>query len=158
MAKYSVNNTLAGTQQNLASTYKSLTSVSATSGSLRRGKIYDVTVGIDGAPNATDCSIDWDMSQITALGTATAATPVALDQADVAALTTGNVNATVEPTVTSASSAWTIGANQRATYRWAAVPGSEIVWPATTAHGYTLRGKSATYGSTAVGQILFDEQ
>jgi hypothetical protein len=87
MALYSTNNRLAGSQQNLSSSYKTIIAMTAATGAatLKRGWIYEAEVGADGAPNATDCAIVWDWSRQTAAGTSTAATPNPLDAADAAA-------------------------------------------------------------------------
>lgn len=158
MAKYGANNLLGGSQQNLSSSYKTLISLTAQTTGLRRAFISEWDIGLDGAPNSTDCAIDWDLSAITALGTGTAVTPNPNDQADAAATTVATVNDTAEPTYTSASSRWAIGANQRASYRWIAQNADDrIVVPAINVNGYGLRAKSATYASTAVAHMFFAE-
>jgi hypothetical protein len=156
MANFSVSNTLAGTEQNLTSSYKSLAGIASSSVTqARRGQIYDVMVGTDGTP--ADNALVYDISRQTVAGTGTSATPTLLNPADAAYLGVSLVNYTVEPTVTAASSVWSIAVNQRASYRWVAAPGSELVYPATTANGFVLRAKSAGYTSTAVGTLLFTE-
>lgn len=156
MGNYAVTNSNAGTQQNLSSSYKSLLGINASSGTaLRRIKLYDVLVGTDGTP--ADNALDWDISRMTAAGTGTSTTPTLLDPADAAALTVGTANYTAEPTVTASSSLWFVGVNQRASYRWVAAPGSELVAPATNLAGFVLRAKSAGYTSTATGSMMFIE-
>jgi hypothetical protein len=159
MALYAVNNTMGGTQQNLSSTFKTILTVKAATATLRRAFIYEFGVGADGLPNATDCAIVWDLSAQTADGTATAVTPVAMDQADTAAGSVAVANATAEGTITANSARWTLAANQRASYRWVVNPcgPGEIVIPATNLAGFSLRAKSSTYASTTVGNILFRE-
>lgn len=160
MALYSVNNTLAGTQQAMTTTFKTQTMINAITASLRRAFIFELDIGADGLPNATDCAIVWDLSAtVTAVGTATALTPLALDQADAASGTAGNGNHTAEPTMTATSSRWALAANQRGTYRWVVSPGGpgEIVVPATNLVGFALRAKSTTYASTGVATIMFRE-
>lgn len=156
MAKYSTSNTLTGTQQNLSSSFKSLTSVVSSSATVRRQKVFDILVGTDGTP--ADQTITYDLSRQTSTGTGTAATPTALDPADAAALTNSWVNFTAEPTITATSSVFSIAVNQRASYRWVAAPGSELISPATSLNGFALRAKSPGYTSTAVGTLLFEEQ
>ena len=159
MANYGVSNLQAGTQQNLSSSYKTLASLHAVTATLKRAFIYEFDIGIDGAPNSTDCSIDWDVSRTSAAGTATSATPNPLDPADAASGIVGNVNHTVEPTVTAASTLWSLGANQRASYRWIARDDRSALWiPATNVAGLALRAKSATYASTAVAQLHHQDQ
>ena len=159
MAKYSTSNLLGGSQPNLSSSYKTVTAVwSSSTTSARRGLVYDLEVGIDGAPNSTDCSLDWDVSRITADGTATTVTPNPLNPADGAMLGVSKVNFTAEGTITANSSVWSIGMNQRGSFRWVCKDGGELVYPATTLNGFALRAKSATYASTVVATLYVDEQ
>lgn len=156
MANYSINNQLAGTPQNLSTSYKSIAIVTSSSATqARRGQIYDVMVGTDGTP--ADNVVVWDISRQTAAGTATSATAVALNPADAAFLGLSTVNATAEGTITAASSVFAVGVNQRASYRWVAAPGSELVYPATTANGFALRAKSPGYTSTVTGDLYVTE-
>ena len=151
MANYAVT----GTQAVLTTTYKTiLTAVS--SATVRRVKWYDVLIGTTGTP--ADNAMQFDISRVTAAGTSTAFTALPLDPADAAALTTCGVNHTVEPTVTASSSVFNIGINQRASYRWVAAPGSELVSPATSAAGFALRALSPAYTGVTTGNILFQEQ
>lgn len=156
MAKYADNNALGGSQQAISSTYKTLLSIFATSGSLRRGKVYDVLVGTNGTP--ADNYMEWDISAMTVDGTGTAVTPNPLDPADVACLATSKANYTAEPTVTANSSRFYVGVNQRASYRWVAAPGSELLYPATANNGLVLRSRSGGYTGTATGHMDFEEQ
>ena len=48
--------------------------------------------------------------------------------------------------------------NQRASYRWVAAPGSELVYPALANNGFVLRAKSGGYTSTFTGAVLVEEQ
>lgn len=156
MANYSSNNALAGTAQAVSSSYKTLVSVTSSSATqARRGQIYDVLIGTLGTP--ADNAMQWDISRQTAAGTATSVTAVALNPADAAFLGLSTANSTAEPTITAASSVFNVGVNQRASYRWVAAPGSEFVYPATTANGFALRVLSASYTGTASGQLLFTE-
>lgn len=157
MAKYAASNLLGGTQQSMAATYKTLLSLNAASGTaLRRLKVYDLLIGTDGTP--ADNAMNWDVSRMTAAGTATAMTPNPLDPADGAALTVANANYTIEPTVTANSQLFGVGINQRASHRWVAAPGSEIVVPAVNLAGLVIRAKSAGYTQTATTMALFEEQ
>jgi hypothetical protein len=152
MAKYAIT----GTQSTVSGSYKSVLSIAATSGSLRRGKVYDLLIGTNGTP--ADNYLQWDISRMTAAGTATSVTPQALDPADVAALGTANNNYTAEPTITASSSLLNVGVNQRASYRWVAAPGSELVFPATAANGLALRTLSGGYTGSATGDWMYEEQ
>jgi hypothetical protein len=160
MALYSVSNTLAGSQQNLSSSYKTLVALTAATGAatLKRGWIYEIEVGLDGLPNSTDCAVVWQWSRQTAAGTSTSATPNPLDPADTAAGLVASVNFTAEGTVTSASELLTLALNQRNSQRWIARDDrSALVIPATNLAGIAGRAKSSTYASTAVMSQHFEE-
>ena len=156
MANYSVNNSLGGTAQNLSTSYKTIiTSTSSSATQARRGQIYDVMLGTDGTP--ADNAVVWDISRQTVAGTITAVTAVPLNPADAAYLGLAAANATIEGTITATSSVLNLGVNQRASYRWVAAPGGELVYPATTANGFALRAKSPAYTSTVTGQWYVTE-
>lgn len=163
MALYGISNTQAGTQQNLATTYKTLVALTAATATLRRAWIYEVEVGTDSAPSAVDSPIVYQWSRQTAAGTATAATPNALDPADTAAGTVAAVNATAEGTITAASELLTLALNQRNSQRWIARDErSALVIPATNLAGIAGRAKSplaatSGYAATAVLQMHFEE-
>lgn len=151
MPSYTSNNLNAGSQQALTTVFKTILSLNAQTASLRRGKVYDILIGTDGTP--ADQVLDWDMSRMTGAGTATSTTPNPNDPADTAALSAGFANYTAEPTVTASSSVFAIGVNQRASYRWVAAPGNELVFPATNLNGLVLRARSPGYTGTATGQL-----
>lgn len=160
MAKYAANNILGGTQQNLSSSFKTLLYVVATTGAttLRRGWLYDLEVGLDGAPNATDCSVVWSVDRTTADGTGTAIVAAPLETNDAAALLTYKANYTSEPTVTAATTLLTLALNQRASQRWVARDDTDaLVVPATNLAGLVARAKSATYASTAIAHAYVKE-
>ena len=102
MAKYAIGNDLGGSQQAIAASYKTLVSMFATTGSTRRGKMYDILIGTNGTP--ADNFLEWDVSRMTADGTGTSITPNALDPADSAALGTAKANYTVESASITANS------------------------------------------------------
>jgi hypothetical protein len=158
MAKYNISNLHAGTQQNLSTSYKTLVSLTAATGAttLRRAWVYELAIGADGTP--ADNQITFCVDRQTDVGTGTAAVATPLDVGDAAALITETVNNTIEPTVTSASFVMgPLSINQRASYRWVAAPGCELVVPAVDTDGLGLRAKSAAYASTTTGSLLFWE-
>lgn len=162
MALYGFSNLNAGTQQNLSSSFKTINVVTAATGAttLRRGWIYEFEVGADNVPNATDCPIIWDISQQTAAGTATANTPIPLDQGggDAAALLTYASNATAEGTITASTSIFYLGLNQRASQRWIARDEkSSIIVAAVNLKGWAMRAKSPNYASTVAWQAYISE-
>jgi len=154
VAKYAIAQE--ANQQNLAATFKTQAAVLA-GATARRGKLYEFMVGVNGSPPA-DNELEIDTIRMTVDGTGTAFTPNPLDPADAAALATGKVGYTVEPTTTANTFLVYFAMNQRATVRWLAVPGSELIYPATTASGLCLRAKAAAYASTMSANILFEEQ
>ena len=157
MAKYAIGNDLGGSQQAIAASYKTLVSMFATTGRLRRGKMYDILIGTNGTP--ADNYLEWDVSRMTADGTGSVITPNALDPADAAAAGTAQANYTVESgSITANSSLFYVGVNQRASYRWVAAPGSELVYPATANNGLVGRARSSSYTGTATFKALIEEQ
>lgn len=159
MAGFAASNLNATTpaQQALSTTFKTLINLSAASATaLRRIRVHEFVFGTDGTP--ADNAMTWDVSRTTAIGTGTTGVVVPLDPADSAFLGASTINHTVEPTVTANTSQWTAGMNQRATHRWVAYPGQELVIPATAAAGLAFRAKSPGYTGTAVAQVEFVEQ
>lgn len=147
-----------GNQATISSSYKTAAVVTATSGALRRGKIAEIMLGFSANPNATDTYGQFDLSRQTAVGTSTAFTPNATDPADVAALATAGVNATVEGTITANSSVFNEAVNQRGSVRWVASQESQmLIYPATAANGFALRCLSTTYTGSVTGQLTFME-
>lgn len=162
MAQYGFNNQLGGTPQNLSTSYKTILVVTAATGAttLRRGWLYEIEVGADNVPNATDCPIIWDISSQTAAGTATSITPLSNDPggSDAAALLTYAANATAEGTITANSSIFCLPLNQRASQRWIARDDkSAIIVPAINLRGWAMRAKSTNYASTVVWQAYILE-
>lgn len=156
MAAYAVNTSLGGSEQNISSSYKTLISLTAATASLCTAKVYDFTLGASGTPS--DNNLVVDISRQTAAGTATSVTPNPLDSSWRAAGTAANVNYSAEGTITSASSVFLLAMNIRASYRWAAAPGSELIIPATNLSGFALRVKSPSgYVSTISASMWFKE-
>jgi hypothetical protein len=157
MAGYAASNLNATTPAAQAITTSFITLINlSSSATTRRIKIFEFVFGTDGTP--ADQVMTWDVSRSTAIGTGTSGVIVPLDPADGAALSVATINHTVEPTVTANSSHWGAGMNQRATHRWVAFPGKELVGPATSAAGFAFRAKSPGYTGTATAQVEFEEQ
>ena len=161
MANVATSNALGGTQVAVSTTYKTQVNVySSSTTSARRGKVYDVLVGTNGTP--ADNYMEWDISRFsaTAILTGTAVTPNPLDPADAAFLGVSVANATTENTYVNngtGASVFYVGVNQRASYRWVAAPGSELVYAATNMVGLGLRTRSGGYTGTATGQLYVQE-
>lgn len=158
MAKYALHNRLAGTQQVMTTTFKTVTQLSAATATLRRASISEIMIGADSVPNATDCPITYDVSRSTTIGTGTAGTPTKADEADAASDTVGTLNHTAEPTITAASSLWSIALNQRASQRWVARDGDELIIPAVNLNGIALRALSPVYVGFVLGHFGFSDR
>lgn len=131
MAAYSVK--LART----ASTTASLGTIGADATRPRRGKWYDIMFGSEATP--ADNAFQYIVQRCTALGTSTSVTPQPLDPADATTESDAGTNHTIEPTYTSNAILLTVGLNQRATFRWVASPGCELVFPATASNGLGIQ-------------------
>ncbi len=102
-----------------------------------RGKIYDIVVGCNATP--ADNAYEFNMKRFaTNNGTGTAVTPNPLDMADAAAELDGTAAHTTEPSITANGEVLQWSQNQRATFRWVAAPGGELIIPATSDSGITL--------------------
>lgn len=170
MANFSIQNSSnIASQQSLATTYKTILATIATTGvtgpgfQVRRGKVYDLTIGTNATP--ADNVVEWAIERATAGSTFTYAGIVssiaatALDPADSVMAAFAIANSTAENfTVTANSQVLYLGINQRASYRWVANPGSELVWPATSSAGFVLRARSPAYTGTVTATLLFQEQ
>jgi len=109
-----------------------------------RNSVYEMWFGNIGAP--ADLVTVHTVQRITADGSGTAVTPTAIDPADRASQCTCLENHSSEPTYTSNTQLLEIPLNHRATFRWVAAPGSEIITPATDNNGigFTALHASAT--------------
>lgn len=147
-----------GTQLTASSTYGAMITLGCSTTSLTRGKLYDVLVGTSGAP--ADNYMEFQICRVTTVSTGVAGgtTIVAppLDSNDRAAISLAQVNSTGTPTVT-VPNLWYIGMNQRASYRWVAAPGSELIWPATASNGVSLQTRSGAYTGNVTGTGMFVE-
>lgn len=119
----------------------------------RRQKVYDYMVGNSASP--ADAVFNHQLLRITADGTGTSVTPSPLDPADQAALAIAVDTVTIDAAGTVL--VMDVSLNQRATYRWVAAPGSEIVVAATDNLGISGRVDAATT-STFHATMLHDEQ
>jgi len=141
----------------MTTTFKTLIGITALTGAttLRKCWIYDMMFGADGSPG--DTVITYQADRQSTAGTGTAATPSLQETTDAASLMTVAVNHTAEPTAVSNSVLVGVPINQRASHRWVASPGGELVVPATTANGIGLRAKSPTYASTCAATVWWWE-
>lgn len=153
MPRYSANNRIGGTQQANTTTFKTQLSLTGSTGG--RGSLVDLSVGADSVPNATDCQIVYDVSRCTAIGTGTAITPNPVDNVSGAATSVATGNHTAEPTVTAASSLYSVALNQRSSLRVFFDQG--LRWPATAGAGLAIRSLSPVYGGNTLVTAIFDE-
>lgn len=152
MAKFSAAMTRAS-----ASTTLAMGSVTAAAASPRRAKIYDLILGSSATP--ADNNIVFDVTRCTSAGTAgSSVTPGALDAGDSLASTivVGQAH-TVDPTGSGAAHLH-IALNQRATFRWVAAPGGELMIPATASNGFKINTPTATNTPTVDATVHFEEQ
>ena len=108
----------------------------------RRLKLYDFLFSSAEAAPADGNSL-WQIQRCTTAGTATTVTPQAIDPADSAALFDAAQAHTVDPTLTANAILFSQGLNQRASFRWVAQPGGELVVPATASNGLAVRTPTA---------------
>jgi hypothetical protein len=111
--------------------------VGLTSAATIRPRIYDIIIGSDATP--ADMAAEYAFRRYTAAGTSTAVTPQALDSSDPAALASAGQAHSAEPTYTANAIVLDCSVNQRATFRWVAAPGGELVLPATAANGIGMQ-------------------
>jgi hypothetical protein len=157
MARYHVDNRMAGSQQAVATAYKTAVSITALTATLCRGRAVSLKVGADGAPNATDCQIVYTVQRQTAAGTATAATPNPIVPGDVASRSGAFVNYTAEGTYT--LPIWTMPLNQRASAIWNAQDVDAMLqWPATNLAGLAVMSLSPTYTANVLMGLDYEDQ
>jgi hypothetical protein len=135
MARYSV------TMQRTASATLDVGSVLNAAASPRRFQVYDVLMGSEATPG--DFAFLWTLNKRTGTATGgTAPSVLTLDEGDAIAST---LVANQAPTANGAGSGvkLSVPLNQRATFRWVAAPGSELVSPATASNGYSIATPTA---------------
>ena len=139
MARYSASGS-----QNLPASSTPITALTiASQSTVHRNIIYDIVIANVGAP--ADLVTLHTIQRITAVGTAgSAVTPSLLDIADRASQSAVGENHSSEPTYTSATELLEIPLNHRATFRWVAAPGGEIITPATNNAGIGAKAAHAS--------------
>jgi hypothetical protein len=154
MAAYSISNEQ-GTPAVITTTAKTQLQASAATATLTRSAVQDILVGAREQPNTTDCPIVYDAIRSTTTGTSTTITPQPLDSTNRASGTVAWMNFSAEPTGTIIL--LTLALNQRASQRWVAAPGSELIVPAINLNGVSLRARSTNYASTVAASLIFLE-
>ena len=144
MAKYSASGTQTLQATDDASTDATALTIAAQS-TAHRNWIYEIWFGNIGTP-ADQVSV-YTVSRITAATTTaagTTVTPSLLDLADRASQSKCLEDLTTEPTYTANQQLLEIPLNHRATFRWVAAPGGEIVTPASNNAGVGLKSIHAS--------------
>lgn len=127
-------------------------------GTTVRVSLYEFAVGLTTAPNSTDQQLEYLVGRTTTAGTAgSTPTPLPNDPSDVAAIATTGITHSAEPTYTAASFLYDQGINQRAGFRWVAVPGQEFRTPATASNGIGLKNVSIANASVITGLLMWWE-
>ena len=139
MARYSASGS-----QNLPASSTPITALTiASQSTVHRNIIYDIVIANVGSP--ADLVTLHTIQRITNPGTAgSAVTPSLLDIADRASQSAVGENHSSEPTYTSATELLEIPLNHRATFRWVAAPGGEIITPATNNAGIGAKAAHAS--------------
>jgi hypothetical protein len=153
MSKYAIS----GANATTATPFDSALSVIADATRPRRGRLVEFTVGADGDATPADVQMASAIGRITAEGTQTDVAPVAIDPGSPVTEADAGEDHTVEPTYTAASEVFRIGRHMRATYRWVAAPGAELVWPATAANGLGFRSEHASATHIERFHAIFEE-
>ena len=120
-----------------------------------RPRVYDIIFGLGGTP--ADNVIRWEVPRATTSATGTAAVENALDPGAPAAEVLSEEEITAGPTVTANSQLLDFDTNQRATFRWVAAPGGEIVLPALAANGVFFNASSPAYTGIARVTVHWEE-
>jgi hypothetical protein len=143
--------------QRTASTTASLGSMTADATRPRRLRVYDIMFGSEATP--ADAAILWTIRRCSAAGTSTAVTPQNLDPASATTEYDAGENHTVEPTYTANAILLNVPLNQRATFRWVAAPGGELVMPATANNGFGIETDTISTGTPIItSQVHADEE
>ena len=124
---------------------------------LFRFKLYDWMIGSASTAPA-DVALLWTVARLTVNGTGgTARAAIPLDQDDGATRMVCNEAPTTEPTYTSNEELIEVGVNERATFRWVAAPGSELVVNTTSSTGLGLHVSHASDTDTMWGTLKWFE-
>lgn len=131
-------------------TVQTVAAMTAAATNMRRAKVYDLTIGSDATPG--DFAFVHQGQRCTTAGTGNALTPNSLDPADTLASTiVVKDTITVDPTLTASAFVFGWAVNQRASVRWVAAPGGELIIPATASNGIAFGLKAVTATSFQYG-------
>jgi hypothetical protein len=142
--------------QRTASTSAALGSMTADATRPRRLRVYDAMFGSEATP--ADAAILWTFRRCSAAGTSTSVTPQNLDPASATTEYDAGENHTVEPTFTAGAILLNVPLNQRATYRWVAAPGGELVMPATASNGFGIETDTISTGTPVITSTIHGDE
>jgi hypothetical protein len=145
--------TATGFQTPNTTTYKGI--LQLTGAVTFRFGLYDAIFSTNGTP--ADNDITYGIQRTTADGTDTAVTPAPLDPADPVSLVTAGEDNSGEPTDASIIPLLEVGVHQRATFRWAAAPGGEIIVAAVANEGLSLQSKSSGFTGNSLATAHWQE-
>ena len=151
MSRYSGNgNGAVGTDKTLINLFNVATAS-------QRARIYEFIVGCAATPG--DQASQFVLQRTTAVGTeGSGLVPAPLDPADgVSTYDFGLGVFGAEPTYTAAKVMVAFALHQRNTFRWVAMPGSEIVLPITDSNGAGIKSTTGTGTASHNACILFEE-
>lgn len=134
--------------QRTASATASLGTMTADATRPRRLFVHDIMFGSEATP--ADAAILWKVQRCSAAGTSTGVTLAYLDPGDSASEYDAGENHTIEPTYTADTHLLHVPLNQRATYRWVATPGMELVMPQTASNGFGIQTDTITTGTPVI--------
>lgn len=122
-----------------------------------RLSIYDILVGSVATP--ADQAAKFYLGRTTAVGTeGSGFVPINLDPAGPAGEADSGIGVFgAEPTYTASKELLVFSLNQRATFRFVAAPGSELMTAATQNNGAGLKSKSSTSTQAYEACVLFQE-
>lgn len=134
--------------QRTASTTASLGSWIADATRPRRIAFHDLMFGSEATP--ADAAILWTVQRCTAAGINTTVTIAYLDPGDSATESDAGENHSAEPTYTANTFLLNVPLNQRATFRWVAAPGMELVVPQTASNGIGIQTDTISTGTPII--------
>lgn len=149
--KYSVENSAASAGSDLGI-------IAVSSNGTVRPSVHDIIISSDAAP--ADIATELQVNRNTTEGVGgNTLTPEPLDPIAAAAscTSTGGLYSTTQPVDTAATELLTFAFNQRATFRWVAAPGSELIGVLADNSGIFLRSVSSGGTPALSCTILFSE-
>lgn len=124
------------------------------SSSIRVG-IFDIGGGTDGT-NPSDVQVLYLVQRFTAVGTAGSnPTPEPDDSSDVAAIATGGITHSGEPTYTASKVLWEFSGNMRSPFRWVAFESDKnLRSPATASNGIGVYLSTTNPSTSLTGSFV----